>query len=75
MLSIFIKTGTDTTESETIGVISKWGLPIHFQNTAAGWTWPHYDVLRFWLNSLVWFTAVLAPIMIAVALRKSRNKR
>ena len=72
-LSMFIKTGIDTTESKTIGTISNWGFPIHYRSTAPGWTWAQFDILRFCLNSIVW-VAVLSSIMIMVTYRKNRNK-
>ena len=71
-LSMFIKTGADATESGTIGVISKWGFPIHYGSTAAGWTWTHYDARRFWMNSIAWF-AVLMAVWITVASWRSHK--
>lgn len=53
-LSMKIQTGIDTSESETIGVQSKYGFPIHFQTTASGLAWAQYDLVRFGINTVVW---------------------
>jgi hypothetical protein len=56
VLSIRIQTGTDTSESETIGIQKKYGFPISFQTTAPGLAWAQYDPTRFGLNTLTWIT-------------------
>ena len=71
-LSMFIKTGTDTTESETIGVVSKWGFPIHYRVTAAGLAWAQFDAMRFWMNSIVWFAALSTVWVIPIRRRLGR---
>ena len=69
VLSMFIKTGTDITEAETVGNISKWGFPISYRITAPGLAWAKFDGVRFWLNSATWL-AVLVSIRIITALRR-----
>jgi len=72
-LSMLIKTGTDTIESKTIGIVTKWGFPIHYRITASGLAWAQFNGIRFWLNSAVWLAALLS-IMILVVFIKNRNK-
>ena len=55
-----IQTGTDATEGETIGIVSKWGFPVHYRATAPGLARAQFDVVRFWLNSIVWFVILMA---------------
>ena len=59
-LSIFIKAGMDATENETIGIISKWGFPVHYRATAPGLAHAQFDAVRFWLNSIAWFAILMA---------------
>ena len=53
-LSMKIQVGTDTAESETIGVQKKYGFPISYQTTAPGLAWAQYDLIKFGLNTVVW---------------------
>ncbi len=57
-LSIEIQTGTDTSESETIGIQKKYGFPISYQTTAPGLAWAQYDPIRFGLNTTAWILIV-----------------
>lgn len=56
-LTLFLKSGTDATALETIGVVSRWGVPIYFRTTAPGLTWAQFDGPRFLLNSILWLVA------------------
>jgi len=69
-LSMFIKTGTDATKSESIGIVSTWGFPIHYRATSPGLAWAQFVALRFWLNSAVWLT-ILTAVWVAVAFKRS----
>ena len=69
-LSIFIKTGADATGSETIGVVSKCGFPIHFLASAPGLARAQFVALRFWLNAATWF-AILTAVWLSVAFKKN----
>ncbi|HBA82996.1 MAG TPA: hypothetical protein DCZ95_02775 [Verrucomicrobia bacterium] len=71
-LSMFIKTGTDGTQSETIGVVSKWGFPIHYRATAPGLSRAQFDTMRFWMNSIAWFTVLIA--IWVIPLRRSLRR-
>ncbi|MDD3949316.1 MAG: hypothetical protein PHT43_07615 [Anaerolineaceae bacterium] len=71
-LSIYIKTGADATDSETIGVVSQWGFPIHFLSSAPGLARAQFVAQRFWLNTATWF-ALLTAIWLSVAFQ--RNSR
>jgi len=64
-LSMFIRTGADVTQSETIGVVSKWGFPVHYRSTAPGLARAQFDDVLFWLNSIAWFVILLAAWMVA----------
>ena len=57
-LSMKIHTGTDTSESETIGIQKKYGFPISYQITAPGLAWAQYDPIRFGLNTVAWILIV-----------------
>jgi hypothetical protein len=70
-LSMFIKTGTDARESGTIGIVSKWGFPVHYRVTAPGLARAQFDTVRFWLNSITW-CAVLMTVW-ALALWRGRK--
>ena len=72
VLSMFIKTGTDTTESETIGIITQYGFPIHFKSGATGLAWARFSGARFWLNTMVWFSAIMV-ILMATTVRKNKK--
>ncbi len=71
-LSMFIKTGADATDSETIGVVSTWGFPIHYRTTAPGMAQAQFDASRLWLNSVAWF-AVLIAVWMLLAFRRSHR--
>lgn len=71
-LSMFIKTGTDATENETIGVVSKWGFPLHYRVTAPGLARAQFDAMRFRMNSIAWF-AVLMVVWMMVAFMSSHR--
>jgi len=73
-LSIFIKTGTDATDSETIGVVSKWGFPIHFLASAPGLARAQFVAQRFWLNTAFWL-AILAAVWLSVAFKRNSNAK
>ena len=64
-LSMFIKTGTDPTERETIGIVSKWGFPVHYRATAPGLARAQFDAVPFWLNSSAWFVILMAVWTVA----------
>lgn len=42
-VSFFVTTGHDYTQEQTIGVITKRGLPIPFAFSASGYSWPHFS--------------------------------
>lgn len=71
-LSMFINTGTDQTQSETIGIVSKWGIPIHYRVTAPGLSRAQFDAMRFWMNSTAWFVVLIAVWVIL--LRRSLKR-
>ena len=71
-LSMFIKTGTDRTQSETIGIVSKWSIPIHYRVTAPGLSRAQFDAMRFWMNSIAWFVVLIAVWVIP--LRRSLRR-
>ena len=60
VLSMFVEMGTDNSLSETIGVITQYGFPVHYKYVAPGMAWPSFDVTRFALNSTVWLLFVTA---------------
>jgi len=72
-LSMFIKIGTDITEKDTIGIISRWGFPIHYKITAPGLAWAQFDGARWGLNTIAWL-AVLVAIWMFVAFKRSHRK-
>lgn len=65
-LSMFIKTGTDAAESGTIGVVSKWGFPVHYRVTAPGLARAQFDIARFWLNSIAWCAVLMTVWVLAL---------
>jgi len=67
--SIFVKAGTDATDSETIGVVSKWGFPIHFLFSAPGKARAQFVAQQFWLNATAWL-AILAAVWLSVAFKR-----
>ena len=71
--SIFIKMGTDATEKETIGIISRWGFPIHYKITAPGLAWAYSDAIRFCLNCFAWL-AVLVTVWVVAFKKKGSAK-
>lgn len=71
-LSICIKTGADATDSETIGIVSKWGFPIHFLASAPGLSRPQFVAQRFWMNAATWF-ALLTAVWLSVAFKRNSS--
>ena len=70
-LSMMIQNGTDMSQSETIGAISRSGFPIYYRTYSSSFTWAEFDSMRFLLNSFVWFT-ILALIWITLVLIKKQ---
>lgn len=58
-LSLLIKSGVDKSEIDTIGVITKWGFPVSFAQSAPGWSWTHYQGMNFVFNFIVWLIIIL----------------
>jgi hypothetical protein len=69
-LSMRIQMGTDTSESEAIGITKNYGFPIWYQTTTPGLSWAQYDPIRFWLNTGVWVLFVGAS---AVGLKRVKK--
>jgi len=73
LLTMNIQTGAVASESETIGVQKKYGLPIDYLTTAPGLSRAQFSPIRFGLNTIVWMSLGSAIAMGLKKIRKARN--
>jgi len=59
IISILIKTGSDASQTTTIGVMTNVGFPISFIQNAPGLSAPYFSSVRFGFNCLSWFCIIL----------------
>ncbi len=58
-LSLFIKSGVDKSEIDTVGIITKLGFPLSYAQSAPGWSWIHYNGIHFGINFIIWLIIIL----------------